>query len=78
MPTVLRVGPYRFVFFSTDRAEPPHVHVLRDRWMAKFWLAPVSLSKHKGFPAPELNHVGRLVVEHEHALLEAWHDYFGS
>jgi hypothetical protein len=30
MPTVLRVGPYRFFFFSGDRDEPPHIHVERD------------------------------------------------
>ena len=27
MPTVLRVGPYRFFFYASDRAEPMHVHI---------------------------------------------------
>ena len=27
MPTILRVGPYRFFFYASDRAEPMHVHV---------------------------------------------------
>jgi hypothetical protein len=27
MPTVLIEGPYRFFWYSVDRAEPPHVHV---------------------------------------------------
>jgi hypothetical protein len=26
MPTVLRVGGYRFFFVSLDRSEPPHIH----------------------------------------------------
>ena len=43
MPTVLRRGPYRFFFYSSDRAEPPHVHVERDENLAKFWLDPVRL-----------------------------------
>ena len=30
MPTVLRAGPYRFLFYSSDAEEPPHVHVERD------------------------------------------------
>ena len=64
MPTVLRVGPYRFVFFSTDAPEPAHVHVLRDQKAVKFWLEPVSLAKNKGFPEHELNQLSRLVVEH--------------
>lgn len=29
MPTVLRVGPYRFFFYSGDGDEPRHVHVER-------------------------------------------------
>jgi len=43
MPTVLRVGPYRFFFYAGDREEPPHVHVERDDNIAKFWLDPIRL-----------------------------------
>jgi hypothetical protein len=38
MPTVLRSGPYRFHFYSSDAEEPPHVHVERDENVATFWL----------------------------------------
>ena len=38
MPTILQDGPYSFIFFSSDRGEPPHIHVKRDRQLAKFWL----------------------------------------
>jgi Domain of unknown function (DUF4160) len=38
MPTVLRSGPYRFFFYASDRAEPPHIHVERDDNVAKFGL----------------------------------------
>lgn len=77
MPTVLQDGPYSFVFFSSDREEPPHVHVKRDRHIAKFWLDPVSLAKNRGFKEHELNKIARLVVKHREKLWEAWHDYFG-
>ncbi|MBI5039684.1 MAG: hypothetical protein HZB57_00240 [Gammaproteobacteria bacterium] len=30
MPTILRVGPYRFFIYAGDRDEPRHVHVERD------------------------------------------------
>jgi hypothetical protein len=43
MPTVLRVGPYRFFFYAGDRNELPHIHVERDQETAKFWLQPVRL-----------------------------------
>jgi len=78
MPTVLIAGPYAFVFFSSDKGEPPHIHVKRERRIAKFWLDPVALAKNHGFPGHELNHIARLVVEYEPALLEAWHEYFGA
>ena len=76
MPTVLQDGPYSFVFFSSDRGEPPHIHVKRDRQIAKFWLAPVSLAKNRGFAGHELNEIARLVLRHEERLLAAWHEYF--
>ena len=78
MPTIHEVGPYSFVFFSSDQSEPPHVHVKRDRQIAKFWLEPVSLVTNRGFNRRELNQIERLVVEHRTLLLEAWNDYFSS
>lgn len=78
MPAVLQVGPYSFIFFSSDRGEPAHIHVKRDRQLAKFWMNPVSLEKNRGFKEHELNQIARLVEEYEQILLEAWHDYFGT
>jgi Domain of unknown function (DUF4160) len=64
MLTVLQVGPYSFIFFSFDRGKPAHIHVKRDRQLAKFWLRPVSLAKNRGFKDHELNDISRLVEEH--------------
>ncbi|HEX9646771.1 MAG TPA: DUF4160 domain-containing protein [Alphaproteobacteria bacterium] len=49
MPTILRVGPYRFFFYSGDSDEPAHIHVERDDNVAKFWLDPVRLQGSGGF-----------------------------
>lgn len=78
MPTALQVGPYSFIFFSSDRGEPAHIHVKRDRQLVKFWLSPVLLAKNRGFKDHELNEIARLVEEYEQTLLEAWHDYFDA
>lgn len=78
MPTVLQVGPYSFIFFSSDIGEPAHIHVKRDRQLAKFWPNPVSLEKNRGFKDHELKDICRLVENHEQTLLEAWHDYFDA
>jgi hypothetical protein len=65
-------------FFSSDKGEPPHIHVKQDRQIAKFWLDPISLAKNQGFQKHELTRIIYLVVKHQPTLLEAWHDYFGS
>ena len=78
MPTILRDGPYSFIFFSSDKGEPPHIHVKRDRRIAKFWLDPISLAKNRGFPEHELDRMVHLIVTHQPTLLEAWHEYFSS
>jgi hypothetical protein len=78
MPTVLRIGPYRFFFFSADGVEPPHVHIERDRALAKFWLRPARLAQSKGFPAAEIRALERLVDEHEATILEKWDEYFSA
>ena len=78
MPTVLRLGPYRFYFYSADGDEPPHVHVERDENVAKFWVDPVRLAESGGFRRNELRELERMVSENEAAILEAWHGFFGS
>ena len=78
MPTVLVSGPYRVFFVSQDSPEPPHVHVQREKMVAKFWLDPVSLERAGGFRSHELNRIGRLVQDHQVVLLERWHEYFGD
>lgn len=78
MPTVLRIGAYRFYFYSHEPNEPPHVHIDRDDSSAKFWLETVSLAKNIGFNAKELRKLEALVQEHQAELLEAWHGNFGN
>ncbi len=76
MPTLLRIGPYRFFCYSGDRDEPSHVHVERDREQAKFWLDPVRLQSNQGFSRPELNRIQQLVEDNQAQLLAGWHDFF--
>ena len=57
MPEVLREGPYRFLFYANEGNEPPHVHVRRDRQIAKFWLDPLRLARNGGLPQHEINRI---------------------
>jgi hypothetical protein len=63
MPTILRVGPYRFYFYANEGFEPAHVHVERETHHAKFWLDPVRLSDSMGFGRKELHKLRGIVVE---------------
>jgi hypothetical protein len=76
MPTVARVGPYRFFFDAGDRDEPAHVHVERDDKVARFWLDPVRLESSGGFSRRDIGRIAKLVRVRQRRLLEAWNEYF--
>lgn len=76
MPTILKIGPYRFFFYSNENGEPPHIHIQRERALAKFWLKPVSLASSTRFPPKEIRDLQKLVETNKRELLEAWNEYF--
>jgi len=78
MPTLLRIGPYRFYFYSHEPNEPPHVHIDRDDCTAKFWLRDTTLAHSIGFSAKELRVIQGHVADHRNAFEQAWHDFFGA
>jgi len=77
MPNVLRIGKYRFFFFSREGNEPVHIHVESDDNYAKFWLEPVELARSIGFSAREINEIKKLVLQNVTIFKEKWHGYFG-
>ena len=72
MPTVLRIGPYRFFFYAGDFDEPQHIHVERDDKIAKFWLNPIVLQYSGGFNRAEIDHIQKIIQEYQVQLMEAW------
>jgi len=78
MPTVLIVGPYRFFFVSLDRGKPPHIHIQREKMIAKFWLDPVALERAGGFKPQELNKLFKMTQENRDFLLERWNEHLGD
>jgi hypothetical protein len=77
-PTILRIGSYRFFFFS--REEPrPHVHVQSAEGEAKLWLDPeIELAKNYGLNERDLLQIVRLTREHEDEIRDAWNRHFGT
>lgn len=77
MPTVLRIGAFRFYFFSHEPNEPPHIYIDRGDATIKIWLDPVEVTKSRGFRAYEIGGIVAMVADNRTRLLEAWHEYFG-
>ena len=77
MPTVLRIGPLRFYFYSHEPNEPPHVHIDKGGCSAKVWLSPVATTRNIGYSAKEMAEIVRKVSEERDGFLEAWNGYFG-
>lgn len=72
------IGSYRFYFYSSDANEPPHIHVKRERFTAKFWLNPIRMQKSKGFSDSDLIKIQKLVEENKKLFQEKWNEYFGA
>jgi hypothetical protein len=77
LPTVLRIGAFRFYFYSHEPNEPPHVHVDRHEATIKVWLETLEVAKSRGFRAHEIGDIVAMVGDNRLRLLEAWHEYFG-
>ena len=78
MPTIFKIGRFRFFFYSSDRIEPMHVHVEADENIAKVWIDPIRLENSGGFNRADINRILSIVKEHKTVMMEAWDDYFGS
>ncbi len=75
MPTILRIGPYRFHFYSDERGEPAHIHVASGDGECKFWLRPVRLARNTGLPAHEVRKIERLVYENRELLETKYNEF---
>ena len=65
MPTVMKIGPFRFHFYSDEGNEPPHIHVATPEGECKFWLQPVRLARNKGLPPLTIRRIEKLVFENQ-------------
>jgi hypothetical protein len=73
MPTALRIGSYRFYFYSYDCGEPRHMHVDRGDLSAKLWLdADVRIADARGYNRRELREIERIAREHLEQLRDEW------
>ena len=79
MPSIHRLGPYRFFVYSNENREtlePPHIHVTSANGGAVFWLAPVSLRDAWGYTPREIERIRRIVTGSREMMLRRWHEFF--
>ena len=77
-PTILRVGRFRFFFFSREEKRP-HVHVSSPEGEAKFWLDPLGeLARNYELSDRDLREIEKLIAEHEQEIRDAWNSHFSS
>lgn len=75
VPTIHRLGPYRFYFWSREH-EPPHVHVRSPDGAAVFGLDPVRLQRANGYTPRKVREIEEQVIIHRAEFLDRWHEYF--
>ena len=76
MPTIIRIGHFRFHFYSDEGSEPSHIHVRSPDGECKFWLEPmIILASNRGIPAHELREVERLVYKNQDLLRSTYRDF---
>jgi hypothetical protein len=81
MPIVLRIGNYKFFFYSNEGTplKGCHVHVRSTSGEAKIYLLPeVRIISNVGFNAQELREIYKIIKEKQDFLIGAWNDYFTS
>ncbi len=78
MPTVFRWKGYRFVFYSREIGEPPHIHILKNRRQLKIWLSDLRVARNVGFADHEIGDIVAIAAVNRDLMLEAWNDYFGN
>lgn len=78
MPTVLQWRGHRFLFYSKEIGEPPHIHVLKDAKQLKVWLRELRVARNAGFGDHEINAIMKIVAANQVQFLEAWNDHFGD
>jgi hypothetical protein len=74
MPTVMKIGSFRFHFYSDEGSEPPHIHVATPDGECKFWLQPVRLARNKGVAPLTVRKIEKMVFENQLFLMGKYNE----
>ena len=72
----MKLGSYRFHFYSDEGREPVHIHVETPDGECKFWLDPIRLAGNKGVSPEVIRKIERIVFEYSTFLEDKFYEYF--
>jgi hypothetical protein len=75
MPSRIIQG-YKLQFYSADRTEPPHLHIVKAEKRAKIWLADLSIAWNRNFNPKELQQILDILEKNQQQLTDWYHDFF--
>ena len=76
MPTVIKIGSYRFFFFSREETRM-HIHISCPDGEEKFWLLPeIELARNYKLSKVQLKAIEKLIEDHYDDFRNAWNIYF--
>ena len=78
MPTVLRIGQFRFHFYSDERNEPPHIHIATPDGECKFWLDPVKLARNRNLAPVTVREIEKLVFQYQQFLWGKYNEFHNA
>jgi len=78
MPTVLRIGNFRFHFYSDEYNEPPYVHIATSDGECKFWLEPITLAKNIGLKGHVIREIEKLLFQYSEFLKDKYYEFHSN
>ena len=81
MPSIFVFKGCKFFFYSNEGEprEPLHVHVRRERKIAKFWLDPeLEVAYSNGFSPSELNELLKVAGQRSDEIRRFWDEHFSD
>lgn len=77
-PVFAREKGYVFKVYSNEE-ERMHIHVIKDRKSAKFWLEPeIELSKNSGFSNVEIHEIKRIINVYANHFRKQYKEHIGK
>lgn len=78
MPTVFRERGFRFLFYSNERFEPCHTHVIGQGGEAKFWIPSCQLVWSYNLNPAQLRQILEILRKRALEIEVKWNEHFSQ